>query len=179
MSKLVNKYISKWTNKKMSIESMCEWVKIYKTKVMEHPWFSFGPKIWIWKDLCPMYFWSCGQSFLDKVYKTNVVVLLPNSQLGRISTSIHLTLIQGGGVKGPKWCCGCSAASTVWLGKKVIKQKLKSTYILLGADHIFRPVIQLRKDLGHMYFWSRGQSISLMLNYFNIMTRAMASTPAS
>ncbi len=49
----------------------------------------------------------------------------------------------------------------------------------MGAEHIFGPVIHLRKDLGHMYFGSRGQSISLVLNYFNIMIWAMAGTPAS
>ncbi len=50
---------------------------------------------------------------------------------------------------------------------------------VLGADHIFGPVIPIWKDLGHMYFWSCGQSISLMLNYFNIMTQALPGTPAS
>jgi len=65
------------------------------------------------------------------------------------------------------------------LGEKFIKQKLKSNSILLGADHIFGPVIQILKDLGHMYFWSHGQSILLTLNYFDIMTRAMPGTPAS
>jgi hypothetical protein len=49
----------------------------------------------------------------------------------------------------------------------------------VGADHIFGPVIQIRKDLGHMYFWSHGQSILLTRNYFNIMIRAMPGTPAS
>jgi hypothetical protein len=65
------------------------------------------------------------------------------------------------------------------LGKKFIKQKLKNNSILLGPDHIFGPVIQILKDLGHMYFWSHGQSILLTLNYFDIMTRAMPGTPAS
>jgi hypothetical protein len=50
---------------------------------------------------------------------------------------------------------------------------LKSTSILLVADHIFGPIIQIWKDVSHMYFGSGGQSISLMLNYFNIMTWAM------
>ncbi len=49
----------------------------------------------------------------------------------------------------------------------------------MGAVHIFGPVIQIRKDLGHVYFWSQGQSISLTLNYFNIMIWAMLGTPAS
>jgi hypothetical protein len=70
----------------------------------------------------------------------------------------------------------CSLKHVTW--QKNLKQKLKITSILLGADHIFGPVIQIRKDLGHMYFWSRGQSISLMLNYFNIMTQATPGTPA-
>jgi hypothetical protein len=47
----------------------------------------FGPNIWIWKDLGPMYFWSCDPSFSDKVYKTKVVVHLPNSQLFQGLTS--------------------------------------------------------------------------------------------
>jgi hypothetical protein len=64
------------------------------------------------------------------------------------------------------------------MAKKIIKQMLKSTSILMGADHIFEPIIQIWNDMGHMYFWSSGQSISLMLNYFKIMTRAMADTPA-
>jgi hypothetical protein len=33
--------------------------------------------------------------------------------------------------------------------------------------------------VGQMYFWSSGQSISLMFNYFKIMTRAMPGTPTS
>jgi hypothetical protein len=56
---------------------------------------------------------------------------------------------------------------------------LKSTSILFGADHIFGHIIQIWKDVGHIYFWSSGQSISLILNYFNTMTRAMLGTPAS
>jgi hypothetical protein len=45
----------------------------------------------------------------------------------------------------------------------------------LRADHTFGPVIQIWKDLGYMYFFSCGQSISLTLNYFNIKT--MLGTP--
>jgi hypothetical protein len=56
---------------------------------------------------------------------------------------------------------------------------LKSTYILLWADHIFAHIIQIWKDMGQMYFWSSGQSISFMLNYFKIITLAMLGTPTS
>ncbi len=56
---------------------------------------------------------------------------------------------------------------------------LKSTSILLRADHNFGPIIQIWKDVAQMYFWSNGQSISLMLNYFKIMTWAMPGTPTS
>jgi hypothetical protein len=55
----------------------------------------------------------------------------------------------------------------------------KCTSILLAADHIFVPIIKICKDVGHMYFWSNGQSIALMLNYFNTMTWATPGTPAS
>jgi hypothetical protein len=47
----------------------------------------FGSLIWIWKDLGPMYFWSHGQSFSGRVYKTKFVVYLPNSQFGQFLTS--------------------------------------------------------------------------------------------
>jgi hypothetical protein len=39
----------------------------------------FGSIIWIRKDLGPMYFWSCGQSFSGRVYNTKFIVHLPNS----------------------------------------------------------------------------------------------------
>jgi len=42
-----------------------------------------------------MYFWNCGLSFSDKIYKTVVVVHLPNSRLSQVLTS--LTLIWGSG----------------------------------------------------------------------------------
>ncbi len=54
---------------------------------------------------------------------------------------------------------------------------LKGTSILLGADYIFWPIFQIWKDVGHMYFWSSGQSILIMLNYFHKMTWAMLGTP--
>jgi hypothetical protein len=45
-------------------------------------------EIWIQKDLgLAMYFWSHGQSFIGRVYKTNVVVHVPNSQLGQALTT--------------------------------------------------------------------------------------------
>jgi hypothetical protein len=42
-----------------------------------------------------------------------------------------------------------------------------------------QPLPDSWKDVGHMYFWSSDQSVSLMLNYFQIMTLAMLGTPAS
>ena len=45
-----------------------------------------------------------------------------------------------------------STAATVRLGKKIIKQKLWGRSVLVGADHIFGPEIQIRKDLGPMCF---------------------------
>ncbi len=84
-----------------------------------------------------------------------------------------------GGRGGAKWDWSGSEASIVWLGKKNYKTEVKEPLHFIGADHIFGPVIQIQNDLGHMYFWSCGQSISLMLNYFNIMNRAMPGTPAS
>jgi len=55
---------------------------------------------------------------------------------------------------------GASTASTVGLGKNYIKQKLWGRTVLVGADHIFGPVIWIWKDLGPMCFWSHGQSFS-------------------
>ncbi len=37
----------------------------------------FGPVIWIWWSLHPMYVWSCAQSFSDTVYKSKVIVPFP------------------------------------------------------------------------------------------------------
>jgi hypothetical protein len=63
--------------------------------------------------------------------------------------------------------------------QKIYRTKVKEHLHFIGADHIFGPLIQIQKDLGHMYFWSGGQSISLMLKYFNVMTWAMLGAPAS
>ncbi len=51
-----------------------------------------------------------------------------------------------------------STTSSVRLGKKFIKQKLQGRSVLVGADHIFVPIIQIWKDLGPMGFWSHGKS---------------------
>ncbi len=51
-----------------------------------------------------------------------------------------------------------STASTVRLGKKFIKPKLQGRSVLMGADNIFVPVIQIWKDLGPMCFWSHCKS---------------------
>jgi hypothetical protein len=50
---------------------------------------------------------------------------------------------QGGTILG----CSVSTASTVSLGKKIIKEKLKGTSILFGVDQIFGFVIWIWKDI--------------------------------
>jgi hypothetical protein len=88
---------------------------------------------------------------------------------------LALSLIRGSGREGgAKW--GCIGSQLFDLAKNI---KQKSTSILLWAHHIFGPVIPIWKDLGHMYFWSRGQSILLTLNYFYIMSWPMPGTTAS
>ena len=67
------------------------WQKLYKTKVAGHPWFSggghlFGPKIQIWKDLGPMFFWRYGHSLWRLIDKSDVVIYVPNSYLVRLDT---------------------------------------------------------------------------------------------
>ncbi len=51
-----------------------------------------------------------------------------------------------------------SSTSTIGFGENFLKQNLQGAPVLGGAHHIFRTVIQIRKDLGPMYFWSRVQS---------------------
>ena len=54
---------------------------------------------------------------------------------------------------------GASGASTVHFGENFIKQKLQGTPDLVGAGHLFGPQIRIRKDLGHLSFWSHGHSL--------------------
>jgi hypothetical protein len=69
---------------------------------------------------------------------------------------------QGQGALNGVW--HASAASTIplsmWLGQTFLIQKIKSTSILFMAYHMFALVIWIWKNLGHMYFWSCGQSFS-------------------
>jgi hypothetical protein len=37
---------------------------------------------------------------------------------------------------------------------------LETSAVLVGADHVFGPVIWIWKDLGPMCFWSHSQSFS-------------------
>jgi len=55
---------------------------------------------------------------------------------------------------------GASTASTVRLGKKILKQKLYGRTVLVVADHIFGPIIWIWKGLGPRCFWSHGLSFS-------------------
>ncbi len=52
-----------------------------------------------------------------------------------------------------------STAATVRLGKIFIKQKLQGRSVLVGADHIFGPEIQIWKDLAPC-------ASGAMVNYF-------------
>ena len=45
---------------------------------------------------------------------------------------------------------GVSEASTMRFGKNFMNQKLQGTPVLVGAGHLFRPQIQIWKDLGPM-----------------------------
>ena len=56
------------------------------------------------------------------------------------------------------------------LAKNFIKQTLT---VLVGADLIFGTLIRIWKDLGHMCFWSHGQSFSGKVYY----TRVVAHHP--
>jgi hypothetical protein len=82
------------------------WQKLYTTKVVGHTCLVganhiCGSIIWIWKDPGSMCFWSHGQSFSNRVYKTKVVVHLTSSQLGQVwtPTPIPFPLPR---VRGPK-----------------------------------------------------------------------------
>ncbi len=68
------------------------------------------------------------------------------------------TLNQGSGALNRAW--SASTASTMQLGEYFIKQKLQASPVLVGADHVFGPVIWIWKDLGPMCFRSHGQSFS-------------------
>ena len=61
-----------------------------------------------------------------------------------------------GCVKGVQ---GASGASGVHFGKNFIKQKLQGTPDFVRAGHLFGPEIWIRKDLGHLSFWSHGHSL--------------------
>jgi hypothetical protein len=79
--------------------------------------------------------------FQTKNKKTKVVVHLPN-QPPRLSLDPN-----PGGQGGTILGCSVSTASTVSLGKKNIKEKLKGTSILFGVDQIFGFVIWIWKDI--------------------------------
>jgi hypothetical protein len=49
-----------------------------------------------------------------------------------------------------------STASTVRLGKNLMKQNMERRSILVGSDHIFGPVIWIWKDVGPMYYCNHG-----------------------
>ncbi len=84
--------------------------KMYHTNVLFGVKHIFWPVIWIQKDLCPMCFWSHGQSFSGKVNKTKVVVHLPSSKVSQVLTPtlIPLPLPRVG---YPKWGLRNFAAS--------------------------------------------------------------------
>ncbi len=83
------------------------------------------------------------------------------------------------GVRGAKsWVWWLYSLNRVnW--QKNYKTNVKEHFHFIGADHIFGPIIQIYKDVGNTYFWSSGQSVSLILNCFKILIRAMPGTPAS
>ena len=63
------------------------------------------------------------------------------------------------GTPTPPWVQGASEASTICFGKNFIKQKLQGAPELVGAGHLFKPQIQIQKDLGPMSFWCHGYSL--------------------
>jgi hypothetical protein len=101
-----------------------------------------------------VYFWSRGQLFLGKVYKTKAVVRLPNHQLRSGFNIINLASDPKPGTGVLKWGWGGSATLTVRLGKNLIKQELKNVPVLVGMGHIFGPVILIWRTLGPMYVWN-------------------------
>ena len=58
--------------------------------------------------------------------------------------------------KGVRGASGVSGASAVHFDKNFIKQKFQGAPDLVGADHLYRPQIQIWKDQGPMSFWSHG-----------------------
>jgi hypothetical protein len=50
-----------------------------------------------------------------------------------------------------------------------------ANFSVVIISFILGSLVLIWKDMDHMYFWSSGQSVKLMLNYFQIMT----GTPAS
>ncbi len=128
----------------------------------------FGPIIWIWKDLGPMYFWSHGQSFSGKVYQTKVRVHLPNSKVGQvlIPTPIALPLRVG----SLKWGPGNFAASNHPHSCERAKQKLACQEIKLQISQS-----NLTYFGAHLPCHLCPRST---LYYFNIMTRATPGSPS-
>jgi hypothetical protein len=60
-----------------------------------------------------MYFWSHGQSFSGTVFKTKVVMHLPNSRLGQFLTTWNLALTPKPGRGWSKWGHSGSVVSTL------------------------------------------------------------------
>jgi hypothetical protein len=59
--------------------------KLYGRSVLVGADYSFGPIIWIWKDLGPMCFWSHSQSFSGKISKMKLLQHLPNKKMGQVA----------------------------------------------------------------------------------------------
>ncbi len=148
------------------------WWKFNKTKyiahinVLVHVKHIFWPVIWIQKDLGPMCFWSHGQSFSGKVYKTKVVVRLPNIKVGQVLTPIPIPLPVTR-VWSPKWGLGNFAASNhphickrAKLACQVVKIQISWSNLTYFRAHL--PC--------HL-------SPHNTLYYFNIMTWAMPGSP--
>ena len=134
----------------------------------------FGPEIRIRKDLGPMCFWSHGQLFSVKFYyKKGVVLSFPVVNLVRPRPP-RPSLDPKPGVGGPK-----QGLERIYSLNRETRQKFYKTkvvgMVLVGADHIFGPVIWIWKDLDPMCFWSHGQSFSGKFYY----TKGVVLLPSS
>ena len=66
--------------------------KFQGTPDLEGAGYLFGPRIWIWKDLGPMSFWSHGHSLWRGAHKIKVALYVPNSYLVGLDTPSILIL---------------------------------------------------------------------------------------